>query len=414
MSLFRQVFTAVFVGSALTVAAVAINKMRPAVESKRDTAALIKANGKCAECHRDTHASIVHEYELSAHARNNVNCLDCHQPAAGQAGTYHRGFMIMTKLTAANCRSCHGQIYEQFVRSRHAAPAWAAVHGSKDFSGKQIEAAEAAQPGSVKRPPHPLVALEGAAATNAGCSSCHAIGRPNADGSIGTCTACHARHVSSVELARLPTTCGQCHMGPDHSQLEIYTESKHGVLFEAQKGQMNLAASPQKLTTQDMFVPTCATCHMSGLNGAKTTHDPAERLSYFLYAEVSRKRPQFETAQDTMKQICRNCHSRSNVDRVFQSAEDVVATTNTKVKAAKQMIDELRTEGLIGSKPFQTPIDFMYFDLWHYDARTTKHGAFMGGGDFVQWHGSYPMLKHTVELQHAAQELRRTHGRKTP
>jgi hypothetical protein len=35
----------------------------------------------------------------------------------------------------------------------------------------------------------------------------------------------------------------------------------------------------------------------------------------------------------------------------------------------------------------------------------------MGGADFVQWHGNYPMLKHTVELEHMAKDLRRTHGK---
>ena len=47
-----------------------------------------------------------------------------------------------------------------------------------------------------------------------GCEQCHSVGRPNADGTIGNCTACHTRHTSSVRIARLPSTCAQCHMGP--------------------------------------------------------------------------------------------------------------------------------------------------------------------------------------------------------
>ena len=43
---------------------------------------------------------------------------------------------------------------------------------------------------------------------------------------------------------------------------------------------LKLDAPPGALTTRDMFVPTCATCHMSGLNGAKVTHDPSDRLSF--------------------------------------------------------------------------------------------------------------------------------------
>ena len=71
----------------------------------------------------------------------------------------------------------------------------------------------------------------------------------------------------------------------------------------------------------------------------------------------------------------------------------------------------LRKDGVLTGPPFSQPIDFVYFDLWHYDGRTSKHGAFMGGADFVQWHGNYPMLQKTVELQSMAAELRREHGR---
>ena len=413
---FRSVFIALVIGTALLVAAFMINWYRPRGVTDQPSAALVRASGKCAECHANMQYSVVHEFEMSAHARNNVNCLQCHQPAGGQQGKDHHGFTISVGLSAANCRACHEAEYQQFARSRHASPAWAAVYGEKGvkdagLSDEQIEQVERYHPQSVKRPPNPLVLLEGPAAVGTGCVSCHAVGRPNHDGSIGTCTACHTRHTSSVEVARLPTTCGQCHMGPDHSQIEIYEESKHGVLFTAQRRLLNLAAAPKKLTTRDMFVPTCATCHMSGLNGSKMTHDPAERLSYNLFAEVTDKRKNYDQAQAAMKDLCGNCHTKPTVDRVYSQAGQVVEATNKKVEAAKAIMDGLRKEGLVG-KPFSQPIDFAYFDLWHYYGRTSKHGAFMGGADFVQWHGNYPILKHTVELQAMADELRRAHGKK--
>jgi hypothetical protein len=199
-------------------------------------------------------------------------------------------------------------------------------------------------------------------------------------------------------------------MGPDHSQIEIYNESRHGVLFHAQQKMLNLTVAPKKLTTRDMFVPTCATCHMSGLNGMNVTHDPSERLSYNLFAEVTDKRPQYARAQAAMKDVCRNCHTQPLIDRVYTEAERVVVSTNDKVKDVKDIIEGLRKDGLLG-KPFQAPLDFAYFDLWHYYGRTSKHGAFMGGADFVQWHGTYPILKHTVEIKAAAEELRRAHGK---
>jgi nitrate/TMAO reductase-like tetraheme cytochrome c subunit len=407
---FRSVFIAVVVSTALLVAAFMVHSVRPRAITGQPTPALVRASGKCASCHINQQFSVVHEYELSAHAQRRINCLDCHQPADGQEKHDHHGFVITMRLTAANCRSCHERVYQQFLRSRHAAPSWAAVYGSEPFRDEQIDHSERFHPGGCRRAANALVGIEGGPAAASGCAKCHAIGKPNADGTIGTCTACHTRHTSSVEIARLPSTCGQCHMGPDHSQLEIYTESKHGVLFEAQRKLLNLAADPNNLTSRDMFVPTCSTCHMSGLNGANVTHDTSERLSYHLAAEVSDKRPNFAQAQANMKDICLNCHTRRVVDQVYGEAEAVVASTNEKVLAVKSIVDGLRTDGLLEKKPFAHPIDFNYFDLWHYDGRTSKHGAFMGGADFVQWHGNYPLLKHTVEIEAAARELRKADG----
>jgi hypothetical protein len=201
-------------------------------------------------------------------------------------------------------------------------------------------------------------------------------------------------------------------LGPDHSQIEIYEESKHGVMFAAQERLLNLSADPKNLTTRDMFVPTCATCHMSGINGLGITHDPSERLSYYLANAISEKRPNYAAAQAKMKQVCAQCHTPNIVDPVYQRAEQVVQATNDKVLAAKAIVDGLRKDGVLNGPPFSQPIDFVYFDFWHYDGRTSKHGAFMGGADFVQWHGNYPMLRKTVELKAMAEELRRAHGGK--
>jgi hypothetical protein len=182
-------------------------------------------------------------------------------------------------------------------------------------------------------------------------------------------------------------------------------------MFAAQKHQLKLDVAPAKLSTRDMFIPTCATCHMSGLNGQKVTHDTSERLSYWLAAEVSDKRPGYGLAQANMKETCLQCHTRTVVDRVYDEAEKAVASTNEKVRAAKEIYEKLRADKVITGPPFSHPVDFLYFDLWHYYGRTAKHGAFMGGQDFAQWHGNYPILHHTVELKKMAEELRRDHGK---
>jgi len=199
-------------------------------------------------------------------------------------------------------------------------------------------------------------------------------------------------------------------MGPDHSQIEIYDEPKHGVMFNAQVGLLDLSKNPKQLTTREMWVPTCATCHMSGINGNKVTHDTSERLSYYLADPITTQRPNYLLAQNNMRQICLQCHTQPLIEQVYKQAEKVVSATNQRVADAKVIVDGLRHDGVLTGAPFANRIDFVYFDFWHYDGRTSKHGAFMGGADFVQWHGNYPMLAKMVELQSMAAELRREHG----
>ncbi len=410
---FRGVFIAVFLGTALLVAAFMINRQRPRSDVSYPSDALVRATGKCAECHRRETSAVVHEFEMSRHSAAGVNCLECHRPVEGQKPMDHRGFTISKTVTAANCKQCHQTEYDQYLRSRHAAPSWAAVSGKGDFTAEQVAFAEQYHKGAVDRKPMSIGEREGPVAVNAGCLKCHDVGRPNADGSIGSCTACHARHAASVELARTPETCGQCHMGPDHSQIEIYHESKHGVLFNAQKVHMNLAARPKNLTTKDMPVPTCATCHMSGLEGQKVSHDVTERLSYWLFAAHSEKRPTYQQGQVNMKETCLKCHTTGRIDQFYKDAEAVVDSTNAQVKQADDIMKGLREAKLLTPEPFDEPIEYLYFDLWHYFGRTAKHGAFMGGADFVQWHGFYEMNLKLVELKKQAEELRTAHGDKS-
>src|SRR5215472_8590566 len=81
---FRPVFVAVAIAFALVLAAFLFNRARPRVETEQPSAELVRATGKCAECHSRMQYAVVHQYEMSRHAQKGVNCLDCHQPAAGQ------------------------------------------------------------------------------------------------------------------------------------------------------------------------------------------------------------------------------------------------------------------------------------------------------------------------------------------
>jgi RHS repeat-associated protein len=42
----------------------------------------------------------------------------------------------------------------------------------------------------------------------------------------------------------------------------------------------------------------------------------------------------------------------------------------------------LQKEGVLTRPPFSHPIDFVFFNFWHYDGRTSKHGAFIKTDSF--------------------------------
>ncbi len=66
---FRSVFVAVVVSFALILSAFLMNRARPRVETEQPSADFVRASGKCAECHARLQYSVVHEYEMSAHAK---------------------------------------------------------------------------------------------------------------------------------------------------------------------------------------------------------------------------------------------------------------------------------------------------------------------------------------------------------
>ena len=112
-----------------------------------------------------------------------------------------------------------------------------------------------------------------------------------------------------------------------------------------------------------------------------------------------------------MKEVCLKCHAQSHVDRFYQEAEGVIKDTNAKIAEAKTLMSALRQEGLLTAEAFDESIEFLYFDLWHYYGRTAKHGAFMGGADFVQWHGNYELLVKITEMREIGAQLRENHAK---
>jgi hypothetical protein len=249
-----------------------------------------------------------------------------------------------------------------------------------------------------------LYELEGEAITRFACEACHNIGLPQPDGSVGDCTKCHLRHEFSLEQVRKPETCNFCHIGPDHPQFEIYQESPHGIAYQTGGYKWNWEAEPGTLTVSDFPAPTCSICHMSGFGTSGTTHDIGDRLSWYLFAPVSERRPAWQDNAVRMQNVCFECHNKNIIEEFYADADDATMAVNDWVVESNEIIAPLKDAGLLTDEPFDEPIDFLHFELWHHWGRTAKFGAWMQGPDYVQWHGAYEVLSDLAELKEVVAE----------
>ncbi|MCX6645421.1 MAG: multiheme c-type cytochrome [bacterium] len=365
--------------------------------------ALANSVDACVNCHKDSTPGIINQYGYSSMAAVGVTCQDCHEVEESYPGSEnHMGqFYILTEPTPAVCAKCHSQQVQQYNQSRHSAPAWAAMRGLDDFTPQQVASYQAIPEGTYApdKTRSELYGLEGPEITQSACERCHDIGEPHADGSIGQCQSCHLRHEFSLEQVRKPETCNACHIGPDHPQYEIYQESPHGIEYATSSAHWNWNAEPGTLTVNDFSAPTCAVCHMSAFGSAPTTHDVGDRLSWYLFAPVSEKRPDWETNRTLMQGVCAECHSDSFIRDFYTRADGTTERVNELVLESRVIFKPLQDAGLITPEPFDQPIDFTIFDLWHHWGRTTKFGAWMQGPDYSQWHGAYELLREMATLR---------------
>ena len=103
----------------------------------------------CVDCHKKLTPNIVKDWQLSKHAKNKINCTDCH-------GDQHKTVSDAAKAkipTADTCAPCHEQRVAQFKKGKHAA-AWAAMNAMPTVHWQPMELIEGMK----------------------GCGGCHKIG----------------------------------------------------------------------------------------------------------------------------------------------------------------------------------------------------------------------------------------------
>jgi predicted heme/steroid binding protein len=377
------------------------------------------AGRTCLDCHRVKTPGIYQDWRKSAHAAVDVHCDKCHR-ASGEAAVLkshlrHDPRPISAVVSPATCGGCHPRQVEEYARSKHAntyAIMWKVDVWLNEGKNNAVE-------------------------RTTGCYACHGtlvqvvdgkpvpgtwpnvgVGRINPDGSKGSCSSCHTRHRFSVAESRRPEACDQCHLGPDHPQIEIYNESKHGTIYHAEGHEWRWDPENRSWRASEHYrAPTCAACHMSAAGDLAASHDVTERLSWETQAPRTVRPSEFaafpassdwKREREKMETVCRQCHSEVWTRDHFHNLDSVIQNYNeTYYDPVKTTMDALYAEGLLSKEQFfDEALEWHYYEFWHHEGRRARMGTAMMAPDYAWWHGFYELKHRFVHIQREAEMLR--------
>ncbi len=384
---------------------------------------------KCIECHAEKQPGIVADWTMSRHGHVGVSCIDCHSvdsgsPMAAQncPGVKGTEIYVTAMVTPKTCAKCHAQEVEQFSKSGHFRASWQ-YHSPEGFNYEAMKTLTQTQEGQgMEEFKH--------TADMTGCMQCHGsqivlgpdkrptketwpnagVGTSWPDGSTGNCVVCHTRHRFNIAEARKPAACASCHLGPDHPDIEIYENSKHGHIYNAEGATWNFDSAPDTWEPGDFRAPTCAVCHMSGIGSLTTTHNVSERLKWNLWAKESKVRNSpdplsmltgnGEEGRKKMEMVCANCHSTTHTANFFQQGDSAVDLYNVGYwKPALAMFNELKEKNLLKKETNADEFQKLFYHLWHHEGRRMRQGALMGGPDYAHWHGAFELQYDLAEMK---------------
>ncbi|MFE8032417.1 multiheme c-type cytochrome [Thiohalocapsa marina] len=386
------------------------------------------AGSACVSCHTKSSAGLTQQWQSGAHAEAGVNCMDCHQAERSDVDAIeHEGQTIATIVSPKDCGRCHVKEFTEQQGSVHA-EAYAIIEDrvpalAHNIGGVPMQGASCDQCHGSRVKVRGDGTLDPATWPNSG------IGRINPDGSKGSCSSCHGRHRFSKAQAREPSACVRCHSGPDSPDKEIFEASKHGMIYAAHRDEMNLDAAEWVAGRDYTAAPTCVTCHMGAAGKLPSTHDVGLRNVWSLNTPVSKRQllVMFEDGhkleipadvpaprrgteltrvdgtvgvvkavvpperrRQAMSLVCVECHGKGFTDSFMSQFDSVVELYNAKFgEPARAIMDNLYREGLLTLTPFDEPIEFVYWELWHDEGARARHGVSMMSPNHAWWEGMY-------------------------
>ena len=459
-------------------------------------AAISEATTECIDCHASIHPGIVNDWQNSRHAMITpqkamavegvarkvssklvpeglqnvvVGCAECHtlRPKAHADTFEHNGYDIHVVVSPDDCQTCHATERKQYAKNimAHAYGNLADNKLHQKFE-HSILALTKYQDGELKSTP------ANDATRAEACYYCHGtklevsgsetrdtesagelefpiikgwpnqgVGRINPDGSLGACSPCHTRHAFSIEMARKPYTCKECHVGPDVPAFKVYAASKHGNIFATEHAAWDFKAVPWTIG-KDFTAPTCATCHISLLVNtdemvvAERTHQMNNRLPWrilgLIYAHPHPAEPNTAIIRNkdglplptdfagglatkflidekeqgvrrkAMQAICLNCHDSSWVSGHWKRFENTIEETNAKTLAATRVMQDIWRLDLADQQVsiYDEAIERKWSETWLFYANSIRFTSAMGGGgDYgVFADGRYQLSRAILEI----------------
>jgi hypothetical protein len=455
----------------------------------------------CIDCHESITPGIVADWVKSRHSKSSlqnamakpelkrrvsitnlpemesgnyiIGCYECHslRPDQHADNFEHFGYNINVIVSPKDCETCHPEEVEQYSGSKkyHAIdnlrdnPLYSTlvetITGVKEIKEKEIKGLPASHltKGETCYACHGTeIKVEGMKTVVTDLDDIevpnltnwpnHGVGRINPDGSRGACTSCHPRHSFSIEIARKPYTCGQCHLEPDVPAYNVYMESKHGNIFDSMKEKYEFDSVPW-IVGKDFNAPTCATCHNSlvmTLEGeiiSKRTHNFGDRLWTRIFGLIySHPQPKSgntsiiknadglplpttfggqpaseflisveeqDERMEKMSNVCKACHSTSHTEAQLAKIESVNREADQMVKAATEIMSDIWNKKIEDKEnPFDEQIEILWQRQWLFYANSVRYGTAMMGPDYAAFKNGWWELSQTLQKMKDMGELK--------
>ncbi len=375
-----------------------------------------------------------------------VGCYECHSqhPEKHKDNFDHMGFKINVVVSPNDCNTCHPVEADQFSRSKKANavknllgnPVYHTLVDTVDGLKKIADGKMTSEKPSDSTLRETCLGCHGTRVESRGMKKVNTkmgelmfpdltnwpsqgVGRENPDGSTGSCSACHPRHSFSIEIARKPHTCAQCHLEPDVPAWDVYAESKHGDILFSKEHEWDFNAVPWTVG-KDFKTPSCAVCHNSlivssdGNVIAERTHNFGARLWVRLFGLIySHPQPKSgdttiirnkdglplptaftgepaseylidmseqEKRRDLMKNVCNGCHNIDWINGHFAKLENTVKETNEMTLAATKLVVDAWSSGVADkTNPFDETIEKMWVKQWLFYSNSVRYSSAMTG-----------------------------------